>query len=89
MKKDSLAIDMETFYNKCRNTELSVTPERLAVYKALSDDESHPSPEKIYKTIKTDFPTISFATIYRTLEAFKEAVIISKVTALHKKNPAL
>jgi Fur family peroxide stress response transcriptional regulator len=71
------------FFEKSRKAGLNVTPQRLAVYKALISDDSHPSPDTIHKTVKPDFPTISFATVYKILETFEKKGIISKVTTLH------
>ena len=71
------------FFEKCRQSGLSVTPQRLAVYKALISDDNHPSPDMIHKSVKPDFPTISFATVYKILETFEKKGIISKVTTLH------
>lgn len=72
------------FIGKCKTNALSVTPQRLAVYKALIEDESHPNPESIYNSIKPEFPTISLATVYKTLETFEKHNIISVVTPLHE-----
>lgn len=74
---------MDQFFEKCHQSELSVTPQRLAVYKALVNDDNHPSPDMIYKSVLPDFPTISFATVYKILETFEQKGIISKVTSLH------
>lgn len=75
---------IDEFIQKCKTCALSVTPQRLAIYKALLNDKSHPNPESIYKTIKPDFPTISLATVYKTLETFAKHNIISVVTPLHE-----
>ena len=72
------------FIDKCKTNALSVTPQRLAIYKALIQDETHPNPECIYNSIKKDFPTISLATVYKTLETFEKHHIISVVTPLHE-----
>jgi Fur family peroxide stress response transcriptional regulator len=74
---------IDQFFEKCRQADLSVTPQRLAVYKALVSDDNHPSPDMIYKSVLPDFPTISFATVYKILETFEQKGIISKVTSLH------
>lgn len=68
----------------CKSKSLSVTPQRLAIYKTLIKDETHPNPECVYKAIKPDFPTISLATVYKTLETFEKHNIISVVTRLHE-----
>ena len=71
------------FENQCRAHRLSLTPQRMIIYKALLDDTLHPSPDKIYKTIKPTFPTISLATVYKTLETFAKYGLISRVTPIH------
>lgn len=74
---------LDEFFKKCRQLRLSVTPQRLAIYKALIADDTHPSPEKIYQAIRADFPTISLATVYKTLETLEKNGIISVVTPIH------
>ena len=74
---------IEQFIKKCREKKLSVTPQRLIIYKALLIDSTHPNPEQIYKKIKTDNPTISLATVYKTLETFERNGLVSMVTNLH------
>lgn len=74
---------LKSFYDKCHHIGLSVTPQRLAIYKALVGNANHPSPEMIFNQVRTDFPMISFATVYKTLETFEHKGIISKVTTLH------
>jgi Fur family peroxide stress response transcriptional regulator len=75
---------IEQFIGECKVKGLSVTPQRLAIYKALVNDTSHPNPEKIYDTIKIDNPTITLATVYKNLETFEQNGLISMVTNLHK-----
>lgn len=71
------------FMQQCRSVGLSVTPQRLSIFKCMMNDESHPNPDSIYKRIKEENPTISFATVYKTLETFEKHGIIKLVTALH------
>ncbi|MBI1930998.1 MAG: transcriptional repressor [Ignavibacteriales bacterium] len=75
---------IDLFIEKCRTNGLSVTPQRLAIYKALVKDKTHPKPETVHKNILGEFPTISLATVYKTLETFEEKGIISVVTPLHE-----
>ncbi len=74
---------IKEFITVCRENGLSVTPQRLSIYKALIGDTSHPKPEDVYKRIEKDHPTISLATVYKTLETFEKYGIISVVTPLH------
>lgn len=49
-----------------------LTPQRLAMLKILARSEGHPGIEQIYEQIKSDFPTTSLATIYKTMSLLKE-----------------
>jgi Fur family peroxide stress response transcriptional regulator len=48
------------------------TPQRLAIIKFLSGNSSHPSAEEIHAALLGQFPTLSLATVYNTLEALRE-----------------
>lgn len=45
-----------------------LTPQRLALVDLLSSDTSHPSAEQVFNRLKAQYPTISLATVYNTLE---------------------
>ncbi|MFW6049965.1 MAG: Fur family transcriptional regulator [Myxococcota bacterium] len=52
-----------------RDAGLKVTPQRLAVFRALWGDETHPTAQEIYERLQEEFPSMSFATVYNTLDA--------------------
>jgi Fur family peroxide stress response transcriptional regulator len=54
-----------------RHLNIKLTPQRLAILKYLKGNKSHPSAEDIFKSVQKQFPTMSFATVYNTLEALK------------------
>lgn len=56
---------------KYKKSGLKLTPQRLAILKYLEGNKEHPSADDIYRTISKDFPTMSFATVYNTLEALR------------------
>jgi Fur family peroxide stress response transcriptional regulator len=56
---------------KYRQLNIKLTPQRLAILRYLDGNEEHPSAEHIYKSVQKEFPTMSFATVYNTLEALK------------------
>ena len=58
------------FGQLCRKAGLKVTPQRMAVYKALSDTTLHPSAEQLYRMVKPELPNISLDTVNRTLNTF-------------------
>jgi len=51
---------------------LKLTPQRMAILNYLDGNKEHPSAETIYKALKKRFPTMSFATVYNTLENLKK-----------------
>ena len=57
---------------KLRELNYRLTPQRLAVLKILAVSHGHPSVERIYEQVKTDFPTTSLATVYKTVSLVKE-----------------
>ena len=74
---------IQAFVEHCKGVRMKVTPQRLLIFRALLQDESHPSPDKIYRRIKRSHPTISHATVYTTLDAFARHGIVSRLTPLH------
>jgi Fur family peroxide stress response transcriptional regulator len=54
---------------KYRHLNIKLTPQRIAILNYLNGNKQHPSAENIYKAVKSQFPTMSFATVYNTLEA--------------------
>lgn len=55
-----------------RNHGFKVTPQRLAVYNALSRTKAHPNAETLYKTLQPYYPTMSLATVYKALSILCE-----------------
>ena len=56
-----------------RAAGLKVTPQRLAIVDAFADDASHPTAQEIYERLRTSMPTMSFATVYSTLDTLAAA----------------
>jgi len=63
-----------------KNNGIKTTPQRMAIISFLDHNRIHPSAENIYKTLKKDFPSMSLATVYNTLEKLKD---IKKVVKLN------
>ncbi len=57
--------------HKLKNLEFRITPQRLAVLRILADSDGHPSAEQIFERVRTEFPTTSLATIYKTIALLK------------------
>lgn len=75
--------NINEFIDACRGKGLNVTYQRLLIYKSLNRVKSHPTAEEIYQEVRKEYPSISLATVYKTLETLAENQLISKVTSLH------
>jgi Fur family peroxide stress response transcriptional regulator len=71
------------FEARCREGGLAVTPQRLAIVRALLSSAEHPRAETIYAMVRREHPHISQATVHRTLETLCEIGEAHKVTTLH------
>lgn len=81
---DVVPVDQsQEFIAACREHGLSVTHQRLAIYTALTQTEEHPSAERTFALVRERYPTISLATVYKTLETLEAIGLIKKVNALH------
>jgi len=56
---------------KLRAMDLRITPQRLAILRIVAESEGHPSTEEIYDRMKVDYPTMSPATVYKTMTLLK------------------
>ena len=48
---------------------LKLTPQRMAIVRALAGDETHPTAQDLFERLRPAFPTMSFATVYNTVDA--------------------
>jgi len=63
-----------------RDIGFKLTPQRLAILEYLEGNSKHPSAEEIYGAVRSSFPTMSFATVYNTLEALRDKGKVSELT---------
>ncbi len=57
---------------KYKDIGFKLTPQRMAIMDILEDNTSHPSADEIFARVRETYPTMSFATVYNTLEALTE-----------------
>ena len=51
----------------CRSKGLRVTPQRLAVFRVLSESDGHLSVEEVWDNVRDGLPTVSLKTVYEAL----------------------
>lgn len=57
---------------KFRERGNRITPQRLALLRLLAVSENHPSAAHLYEQLREQYPTMSLATVYKTLAIMKE-----------------
>lgn len=65
--------------NQFKKNKLKLTPQRIAIYDFLKNTKSHPSADEIYKSIYSSFPTMSLATVYKTLKTLVDVKLIKEL----------
>lgn len=71
---------MQKIIERYKGKGFKLTPQRIAILKFLEGNTSHPTAEDIYTEVKKTHPTVSFATVYNTVQALKERGEIMEVT---------
>jgi Fur family transcriptional regulator, peroxide stress response regulator len=61
---------------------LKLTPQRLAIYRALARQANHPSAEAIYRAVRPSMPSLSLGTVYKTLDSLARAGLVEEVSRL-------
>jgi Fur family peroxide stress response transcriptional regulator len=69
-----------SFARRCREQGVRVTAQRLAVYRALAEDPSHPTANAIYRRLRGAMPSLSQATVYRVLESLVQDGLLRRVS---------
>lgn len=64
-----------------RDKGFKVTPQRLAIYNVLAATKAHPSAEMIFNELQPVYPTMSLATVYKTIEILKELNLVQVLNA--------
>jgi Fur family transcriptional regulator, peroxide stress response regulator len=73
------------FRELCRQSGLAVTHQRQVVFDSLAKmpDHHHPCPEEVYAEVRKLIPSISQATVYKTLHTFVEHGILRELSPHH------
>jgi len=74
---------LHKFRELCRQHDLAVTHQRTIIYEALISMFGHPTPEQIYERVCQQIPSISLATVYKTINTFIETGIVHEASLHH------
>ena len=65
-------VRFEQLIAKLKERQYRITPQRVELIRLIAASEDHPSASQLYNQIKVQFPTMSLATVYKTLDLLKE-----------------
>jgi len=71
------------FRELCQQNGLAVTHQRQVIFDAVAKMPDHPSPEDVYARVKKAVPSMSLATVYKTLHTFVEHGILRELSPHH------
>jgi Fur family peroxide stress response transcriptional regulator len=65
-------VRFEQLITALKERDFRLTPQRVELVRLIAASEGHPSANQFYEKIKLKFPTMSHATVYKTLALLKE-----------------
>ncbi|MCW4030725.1 MAG: transcriptional repressor [Candidatus Bathyarchaeota archaeon] len=72
-KTDTSAIDA------LRSKGYKATPQRIAICRIALTSRTHPSAQEVYEAVKKIHPTVSLATVYKTLEVLRDLNLVQEI----------
>ena len=62
-----------------RTKGYKATPQRIAICRFAASSREHPTAGRIYNEVRKQYPTVSLATVYKTIDILKEHHIIQEL----------
>lgn len=62
-----------------KESGLKATHQRMVIFRSLAASTAHPTVDWIFEKVKESYPSISLATVYKTMETFVEAGLVKRV----------
>jgi Fur family peroxide stress response transcriptional regulator len=72
-KSDASAIEA------LRSKGYKATPQRIAICRIALNSRKHPSAQQVYDEVKKIHPTVSLATVYKTLEVLRDLNLVQEL----------
>jgi len=82
VRSDRPSPPVEPFVERCRAAGIAVTPQRLAIFRRLAETDRHPSAEELHAAVRREMPTLSLATVYKTLDTLATIGVVRPVSRL-------
>jgi len=66
------------FADRCRERGIRLTAQRLAVYRTLVADTSHPTADTVHARLRRSMSSLSHATVYRVLQFLENEGLVRR-----------
>ncbi|MEM3726375.1 MAG: Fur family transcriptional regulator [Candidatus Bathyarchaeia archaeon] len=70
---------LKSIIEALRKKGYKATPQRIAICKYALQNSTHPTAKAIYKKVREEYPTVSLATVYKTIKILKELDLIQEL----------
>ena len=72
-----------TIVNALRRKGYKATPQRIAISRFVLRNRNHPTVQEVYNEVRQTYPTVSLATVYKTLNFLSELGLVQELPFLH------
>jgi Fur family transcriptional regulator, peroxide stress response regulator len=62
-----------------RSKGYKATPQRIAICRIAFNSRAHPSAQQVYDEVKRIHPTVTLATVYKTLEVLRDLDLVQEI----------
>jgi len=66
-----------------RTKGYKATPQRIAICRFATNSREHPTAGRIYKEVRKRYPTVSLATVYKTIDILKKQHLVQELALPH------
>jgi Fe2+ or Zn2+ uptake regulation protein len=78
----------DTMLRDLKRAGLKLTPQRIAIVRLFAGDLSHPTAQDLFERLRPSFPSMSFATVYNTLDTLARTGLAGTVRLPGKRGDA-
>ena len=77
------SVSDSTIVNALRRKGYKATPQRIAISRFVLRNRNHPTVQEVYNEVRQTYPTVSLATVYKTLNFLSELGLVQELPFLH------
>jgi Fur family peroxide stress response transcriptional regulator len=77
---------LDRLMDRLKKRGLRMTPQRAAILRELVMDPNHPSVENLHQRLLLDYPSMSLATVYKTMNLLKEMGEVQELEFSNREN---